>query len=595
MILSFFMILFPVDLLKHCIFNINTCKAVSFVRKKSDLTIIIPYLCREFKKSKKQFMKKNVYLLSFLAMSLFIACDKSDDSKDNQSTNSITITTDQATLNQRLDLTNSGVVAIENSNATGKMAAAASTTFPLVQIAEVKPPVDANGRTLQASHVTVNGNYAYVSYIMRGDAYSGAIDVIDVSDPYKPKLVTSALIPNTDITSLTFSGSNLIIGAAKDVDKDPLLTNNPAIAFNMELSSGLLTDKLKTNYLESRVTTDVAANTANYFAVTGDNGSLFKLSSSTKAVTGKVAVADLRSIALTSDKIVTLSGTKGVNIYNQTTLALQKSFSTSTDVSGAKRTMDIDGTKLFVSEGKNGLGVYDINSGSKLQTLGIPTAAEDNVTNAVSFNDGYAFVANGALGLNVYQSATQLNLLGSVGIAGSSNYVKSSGNYIYVASGTGGLKIIKMEKPSTAFESCAAYGLYNQGRDLILNSNEIKSYQGATAINSAIVNSGAVLTHCGSIAVLSNLTLNSGGTFNMRGSISQGKYQQTNPTELIINDKAVMNIEGSVVIWGDLRLNSGATINFVNSTSSITIYGKVTKGTNVKITGSYVDTENKLK
>lgn len=363
-----------------------------------------------FKIQKKKFMKKNVYLFSFLAMSLLIGCDDNNDRNDSPSLNNITINTDQTALNQRLDLTNSGVISIENVSATGKSTAeTTNTTFPLVQIAEVKPPVDANGRTLQASHVTVNGNYAYVSYITRGDVYSGAIDVIDVSDPYKPKLVTSALIPNTDITSLTYANGNLIIGAAKDVDKDTQLAGNPAIAFNMPLSSGLLTSTLTTNYLESRVTTDVAANATNYFAVTGDNGSLFKLSTSTKAITGKVAVADLRSIALTSDKVVTLSGTKGVNIYNQSTLALQKNFATSNDISGAKRTMDIDGTKLFVSEGKNGLGVYDINSGSKLQTIAIPTAAEDNVTNAVSFNDGYAFVANGALGLNVYQSATQLN------------------------------------------------------------------------------------------------------------------------------------------------------------------------------------------
>ena len=541
-------------------------------------------------------MKKNVYLLSFLAMSLLIGCDNNDENKnDDQSLDNITINSDPTTLNQRLDLTNSGVISVENVSVTGKSAETTITSFPLVQIAEVKPPVDANGRTLQASHVTVNGNYAYVSYITRGDVYSGAIDVIDVSDPYKPKLVTSALIPNTDIASLTYTNGNLIIGGAKDVDKDPMLMGNPAIVFNMELSSGLLTDRLKTNYLISRVTTDVAANASNYFAVTGDNGNLYKISNSTKAITAKAAMADLRSIALTTDKVVTISGTKGVNIYDQSTLALQKTFTTSTDVSGAKRTMDIDGTKLLISEGPKGLGVYDINSGSKLQTIGITTAAEDNVTNAVSVNEGYAFVANGALGLNVYQSATQLNLLGSVGITGSSNYVKSSGNYIYVASGTGGLKIIKMEKPSTTFANCITYGLYNQGRDLILNSSEIKSYQGATAINSAIINSGAVLTHCGSIAVLSNLTLNSNGTFNMRGSLSQGKYQQSNPTELIINSNAVLQIEGSVVIWGDLRLNSGAKINFIGNDSSITIYGKVTKGSNVMITGNYKDTENKLK
>ncbi|MFD1605006.1 hypothetical protein ACFSJW_00270 [Flavobacterium artemisiae] len=540
-------------------------------------------------------MKKYAYLLSLLTVSLLISCDDNNDSNDNQSRNNITITSDQTTLNQRLDLTNAGVISLENSSATGKFAADATTTsFPLVQIAEVKPPVDSNGKTLQASHVAVNGNYAYVSYIMRGETYSGAIDVIDVTDPYKPKLLSSALIANTDITSLTYLNGNLIIGAAKDVDKDSSL-KNPAIVINMQLSSGLLTDKYTVNALESRVTTDVAANSSSYFAVTGDAGSLFKINSSTKAVESKATVADLRSIALSSDKVVTLSGTKGVNVYNPSTLALQKSFTTSNDISGAKRTMDFDGTKLLVSEGANGLGIYDVNTGTKLQTIAIATAGEDNVTNAVSVNDGYAFAANGALGLNVYKYGTQYNLLGALGIAGSTNYVKSSGNYIYVASGTGGLKIIKMEKPNTTFASCLTYGVYNQGANLILNSNEIKSYQGATAINSAIVNSGAVLTHCGSIAILSDLTLNSKGTFNMRGSLSQGKYLQSNPTRLIINSESVLNIEGSVVIWGDLVLNSGAKINFIGNDSTITIYGKVTKGSNVTITGTYKDTENKLK
>jgi len=539
-------------------------------------------------------MRKNVYLFSFLAMSLLIGCDNNDDNaNNNQSPNSITISTDQASLNKRLDYTNSGVISIDNNNVTGKLASTnTSTTLPLVQIAEINPPVDKNGRTLQASHVAVNGNYAYVSYIMRGDDYSGAIDIIDVSDPYKPKLVTSALIASTDITSLTYSNGNLIIGAAKDVDSDPLLIN-PSIVITMELSSGLLTDKYKINYLESRVTTDVAANATSYFAVTGDKGSLFKLNSSTKAIAGKVAVEDLRSVALTSDKVITLSGTRGVNVYNQSTLALQKNFSTSSDVSGAKRTMEIDGTKLLVSEGYNGLGIYDINSGSKLQTINIATAGEDNVTNAVSVNEGYAFLANGGAGLNVYQTGSQLSLLGTLGISGSSNYVKSSGDFIYVASGKGGLKIIKMEKPNPTFANCSQYGTYNQGKDLILNSNDTKSYAGSTAINSAIVNSGGILTHCGAITIQNGLILNSGGTFNMRGSLAQGKYQQS--TELIINSNATLQIEGSVVIWGDLRLNSGAKINFIGNNSSITIYGKVTKNSNVTITGKYTDTENKLK
>ena len=542
-------------------------------------------------------MKKSVYLFSFLAMSLFTFCDSNDDTAtDNKAKeNNIEINSDVTSLNKRLDYTNSGVISITNTSTSKLLKSGQATTdLPLVQIAEVNPPTDSNGRTLQANHVAVNGNYAYVAYTMSGDVYSGAIDVIDVSDPYKPKLITSALIANTDITSLTYSNGNLIIAGATDIDKDQTVTS-PSIVINMQLSSGLLTDKYTVNNLEGKVTTDVAANSASYFAVTGDAGSLYKINSSSKTVSVKVELADLRTVAVSGDKIVTLSGTKGVNIYNESTLALQKTFSTAADVSGAKRTMDFDGTKLLVSEGYNGLGIYDINSGSKLQTIGITTAGEENVTNAVSVNDGYAFVANGAAGLNVYQSGSQLNLVGTVGITGSSNYVKSSGDYIYVASGKGGLKIIKMEKPNTTFAGCSQYGAYNQSQNLILNSNEIKSYSGSTAISSVIINSGGILTHCGSISVQNTLILNSGGTFNMRGTLAQGKYQQQNPTELIINSNATLQIEGSVVIWGDLRLNSGAKINFIGNDSSITIYGKVTKNSGVTITGNYKDTESKLK
>lgn len=539
-------------------------------------------------------MKKNISLLAFFTILLFTSCDNNDNvTKEEQTTNKVEINNDLNSLNKRLDYSNSGVLSLINTSTT-KKTVSSTNDFPLVQIAEINPPVDNNGKTLQANHVAVNENYAYVAYTMSGDTYSGAIDVIDITDPYKPKLVTSALISNTDITSLVYSNGNLIIAGATDIDKDSSISH-PSIVINMQLSSGLLTDKFTINTLEGKVTTDVISNSVSYFATTGDQGNLYKINSSTKQIINKTALEDLRSLAINGDKIVTLSGTKGVNVYNESNLTLQKTFSTSADVSGAKRTIDFDGQKLLVSEGYNGLGVYDINSGSKLQTIELMNSGEDNVTNAVSVNNGYAFVANGAAGLNVYKSGTQLTLLGTVDIEGSSNYVKSSGDFIYVASGKGGLKIIKKEKENTTFASCEQYSTYNQGKDLILNSNEIKSFSGSTAINSVIVNSGGIFTHCGAITIQNSLILNSGSTFNMRGTLAQGKYQQSNPTELIINSNALLQIEGSVVIWGDLRLNSGAKINFIGNNSSITIYGKVTKNSNVTITGNYTDTENKLK
>jgi hypothetical protein len=543
-------------------------------------------------------MKKRILLLSVLALAFVTSCSDQEDSNtgNNSDKNTIVINDNQTQLNDRLDLENSGVISIVSAS-TGKRMAAESSQLPLTQVAEFNAPKDSKGNTLQASHVAINGKYAYVSYNSQGEEYSGAIDMIDVSDPYKPKLVMSALIPDTDITSVVYSNGKLIIAGATNMDKNPALLS-PAIVMNMQLTSnGSLSTSFTTNDISSYVTTDVTANTTNYFTVSGDAGSLSKFDTNGKQVGSNVVIEDLRTVSVNNDKVVTLSGTKGINIYNSSTLALTKSFSNwKDDVQGAKRTIDFIGDKLLVSEGYQGLGVYNMTSGAKIQTISLTPATttepDDVVTNAVSVNDDYVFVANGGNGLNVYKAGDQLTLMGTVGISGSANYVKTSGDYIYVASGKGGLKIIKMEKPAPPTSaSCTGLPSYNLGKDLILNSNETKGFYGSTAINSIIVNSGAVLTHCGSITVQNNITLNSGGIFKMNGSLGQGGYNKTPATSLIVNSGADLQLEGSVVIWGDLVLNSGAKVTFVGSGSSITVYGKITKGNNVTITGNYTGTK----
>ncbi|WP_281239562.1 hypothetical protein [Flavobacterium praedii] len=538
-------------------------------------------------------MKKGIFLLSIITLAFATSCTDQENlnSEINTVKNAIVINNNQTQLNQRLDLTNSGVISIINPS-TRKNLVTESEQFPLTQIAEFNAPKDSQGRSLQANHVAVNGNYAYVAYTLQGNEYSGAIDMIDVSDPYLPKLVMSALIADTDITSLVYTNGKLVIGGATNSDKNTAI-QSPAIVMYMELtSSGALTNNYSTNDISSFAATDVTANSSNYFAVSGDTGSLYKFDNTTKQILGSKAIEDLRSVAVINDKIVTLSGTKGINIYNTLNLELVKSFSTWKDeVQGAKRTIDFIGDKLFVSEGYQGLGVYNMTSGTKIQTIAlIPTATtepDDVVTNAVSVNGDYVFVANGGNGLNVYKSSDQLALIGTVGINGSSNYVKTSGNYIYVASGKGGLKIIKMEKPvTTPSINCSGLPVYNGGQELNINSGQTVGYSGSTAINKANIN--ASFTHCGAISIQNDVNINSGGIFKMYGTLSQGKYQQANPTRFTVNGE--LQIEGSVVIWGDLVMNSGAKISFLGNDSSITVYGKVTKNSGVTITGKYTGT-----
>ncbi|MGL2994544.1 hypothetical protein [Flavobacterium sp. TSSA_36] len=541
-------------------------------------------------------MNNRIVILLVVSLFFFISCDKNDDNLTNDSKDAlIDVNNDLSSLKKRISFEGSGVLSINNLTSRSKVANDASD-FPLVQIAEVNAPVDEFGRQLQANHVYVSDKYAYVAYTFQGAVYSGAVDVIDISDPYKPKIIISALIKNTDITSLTYADGKLFLGAATDIDKSPNFTS-PAVVIVMQLNNGLLTENYTIVPLQGQVTTDIVANGNAYFSVTGDKGSLSKNTVGSNQQLGNVPQADLRSVLLNNEEIITLSGTQGVQIYKENNLAFSRSFPTSIDSKESKRTMDVYEQKLIVAEGLNGAGVYAIQSGQKIQSLPIIVGTKDGidpndiVTNAVAVNDNKTFVANGAAGVSVYQNSNQLDWLGRISINGSSNYIKTKGDYIYVASGKGGLKIIKIEGKSSPV-NCTGYPTYTGNANLILNSNQTAAFSGSTALSSIIVNSKSSLTHCGALSVQNDLTLNSNSLFEMSGTLSQGRYGQN--TRLTINSNAEMKVNGAVVIYGDLVLNSNANLTFLGTGSSITIYGKVIKGSNVKITGNFKDTENKL-
>lgn len=537
-------------------------------------------------------------LTGIAALALFatvIGCqsDDTNGSNSNGDADKVILNSDINALNQRINFSNSGVLDMVGAT-SGKMTGAASD-FPLTLVAEINAPTY-NGHTLRATHVDVANQYAYVSYNTEGETYLGAIDVINISNPNNPQLVVQAIFPNSDISAVSYNNGELFIAGSTSIDSNPALTS-PAFAAKMPLQNGLLTTNYTPNTILGNVATDIFANSSKYYAVSGYNGELVRYNRSGNTFEAAIPVADLRALGSVDNKIVVLSGTQGVKVYDANSFALQNAFTTSQDVSDAKRTIGFaDNNRVLVSEGYNGLGVYNYATGNKLQTITIPTnvagvEVQDIVTNAVSVNNNKAFVANGAAGLYIYNTAGTLSLLGSLPLNGSSNYVKSAGDYIFVANGNGGLKIIKMLATPNNTVDCTNFPNYPGDQWLNVNSGQNLQYKGSASVQGVNVN--ANLTFCGSLAVSQGLNVNSGGTFYMKGSLAQGQVH--NPyNSLNVNSNAKLKIEGSVVIYGNLVLNSGATLEFVGSGSSITIHGSVTKGNNVTITGTYTDTFNKL-
>ncbi|REH01077.1 LVIVD repeat-containing protein [Flavobacterium aquicola] len=536
-------------------------------------------------------MKKNLFTICLLTVVLFQACQSDDISNSNTTEESkVLLNSNSTELSNRMDHSNSGVITLKTSKLTSRNAASqGADNFPMSLLAEVNPPIY-EGKKLTATHVDVKDNYVYVSYNTQGETYLGGIDVIDVSQPNNPKLVVQAILPNTDISTVLYNNGTLFISGASSRDANPELTSSAFVA-KMPLQNGLLTNNYSPISLNGNVGTGVVAANSNYFAISGNNGVLAKISNTSNIINTAIPVADLRALGYIDNKVVVLSGTEGVKIYNADSMTLISSIKTSSDVPDAKRTIDFQGTNLLVADGYSGLKVFS-STGSLLQTFGLPTGIpdvnqEDIVTNAVSVNGDYVYSANGGAGIAVYKNTNNsLTSIGSIFLGGSANYVKSAGDYIFVATGTGGLKIIK--KLSASID-CTSFPTYKGGDWLNVNSGDNFSYQGSASLQGINVNQN--LTFCGSLSVAQGLNINSGGIFTMKGSMAQGNY---NNPYLSFNVNGTLKIDGSVVIYGNLILNSGARVQF-SSGSSITIYGNVTKNSGVTITGEFTDSMNKLK
>ncbi|MDR6157827.1 hypothetical protein QF023_001343 [Chryseobacterium sp. SLBN-27] len=549
-----------------------------------------------------------IAVLTFLTV---LSCRNDDNDFQSQQENGPILSSDAKTLSKRIGFGNAGVLDIKPGTG-GKTVTAGN--FPLVLVAEVAPPVY-NGKTLRATHVAIEGNYAYVSYNTEGETYLGAIEVLNITNPNAPQLVMQAILPDTDVSSVRYDNGKLYIAGAKDIYASGAAS--PAFVGSMTLNGGMLTSSLQQTVLTGKVGTDVTSNGSKYYAVSGATGVLAQLNKTNQQIEMSIPLNDLRALGYNNNKIVVLSGTEGVKIYDANGLNLITSFATSSDVAEAKRTIDFIDGKLLVSEGYNGVGVYNLSSGTKLQKLSLPTQVtgvnpSDIVSNGVSVNSGRVFVANGGAGLYVYTSNNnELKLLGSLDLTGSSNFVMSRGEYIFVATGAGGLKIIKTVAPETGAVNCSGYAAYDGNEWLNVNSGQTLEYSGTKSLQGINVNQ--TLTWCGALTVSQGINLNSNSTFNMYGQLYQGtqnnpwnslninsgallnlKGNLTTYGHMIMNSNANWKIEGNVTIFGNLTINQGSKIEFIGSNSSITIHGTVTKNGTSTITGTFTDVNNKL-
>lgn len=545
-------------------------------------------------------MKRVSLLLAFTLVFISSCSDETTVFEDSNS--NLSLQDNQDFLNESISFENAGVLDITStdvlSGKTGKAGDELAGNYPLSLIAQITPPSFTGGENLTATHVNIVDDIAYVSYNTVDSDYVGAIDVIDVKDPYNPRITSRLYYTNADINSVVYENGFIYIAGGVDAEKSVKATTNSFVA-KIPVANGRINIDAGITYgfQEGFIATDIAISGNNIYVTSGKDGSLTVYDKNSVEITNELPFADLRSVTIENGKIAVLDASKGVSIFDANFSLLKEIGITSDFGEASKRTLDFSNDRIIVSEGANGAGIYNSLTGDFIAYIPIlinPSGSDsaDNVTNAVAVNEEAILMANGGAGLSLSEeSSDSTNPVGIIDLAGSINYVASKGDYIFAASGTAGLQIIKMNKPNGSLApKCLDVLEYEGNSTIIVNSGDVLAYTGGKRLSKVDVNGELLL--CGSWTVRNEVTINEGGIFEMNGSFIVGK--NSSRRDVIVNNNATFRVEGNLTIYGDLILNEGAKLEFVGADSSVYVTGRVTKANSATVTGNFLDVLNKF-
>jgi len=399
----------------------------------------------------RQSLPKTLWVL-ILGFVLYACQEESMESPD--STQRIHISDDVSALNSRIRVPRFeeplSINDVEQPLLNGRQQNIVTyhETYSLLLRAEVEPP-EISGKYLQASHVFIAGDLAFVSYNTKGPEYRGGIEVFDISNIESPSLIYQMVVQGTDYSSIYYeNGKIYLAGAVEDIEDMGL--DSHAILEMIDYpvngaSNSTIID------IPSFTATDVKVNGEKIYVSSGSHGGLNIFDKNTLEEITAIGMDDARSIAFNDTYFAVMQGTPArVKVYQIADLSYIGSYQVGgADIPESKSILSMSQDKIYVPVGRQGMKIIDLNDGSLLEHMELPEleGVEESaiVTNAVSVNQDKIFCANGAAGMYLSESQEeQTSLIGSVNFQSSTNYVESRGNVMFVATGLGGLKIIEI-------------------------------------------------------------------------------------------------------------------------------------------------------
>ncbi|MEX1275012.1 MAG: hypothetical protein WEE20_03720 [Bacteroidota bacterium] len=403
-------------------------------------------------------MKQNPFIIAAMLLALMAGCKEQTTGPEeilDETDGRITITNDETVLNDRVTITDEDIAVEEAGLGKGTRTMA----FSLKLIAEIKSP-RVSGQTLQATSIALVDGYAYVSFMMIGVTAIGGVDAVELKKGSNPKLKSQATFADTDVISVSYHNDNVYLSGATG---NPAF-DVPAVVEVIDAPGGKF--KLKNSFrrqLKSYAATSIAAGSSGIYTTTGNTGGLFVLVGDTLTIQSEAPLDDARWVGYDDTYLVVVQGTPGrITVYNKASLAHLSTYNfDGASIAESKSTVQIIGGKALIAAGDGGVVLMNLLTGAVVGSIPRTIVAgldpSVTVTNAVAASGKYVFISNGEAGVYVAESSHDLGqntggipitlkVLGKLKFKNlqSVNHVAFDGSDLVIASGLGGVKIVRM-------------------------------------------------------------------------------------------------------------------------------------------------------
>ncbi|MCH8873149.1 hypothetical protein IH824_10325 [candidate division KSB1 bacterium] len=357
----------------------------------------------------------------------------------------IVLENDPEILNSRIKYFNQEIP-LDSPSSLSKAGASKRTHTKLILLAEVEPP-EIDGHKLQANHVTLNDDHAYVSYSTRNNEFRGGVEIFGLKTADRPFSRSLALFRDTDITVAIAWDDRLYLGGATDSDHNSNF-KTPAVLEVITLDDYRLTDLSERVDLPSFNANDLACFDDAIFVTTGTTDgtlSIFDQHEDGLILSKEIKIDAAKAIDKNKEYFVVMEGTgTNLHLFDRPSREFLKTIPLGCpNFYKAKAEIQVVRDRIYLSAWDCGMMIYDL----KKETLkGFP-APEGGHCNAISINLELAFTANGSDGLSVlFITENGFEEIGSVKFAGSTNFVATIDDLLFVANGSGGLKVLRIER-----------------------------------------------------------------------------------------------------------------------------------------------------